>query len=147
MESDDFKPVEAWTESGFNTPERAFQSFLAVLKTGDVTRIESVVHWDVRWKETVTEADKQLVEKAKRDYLQMLERAPNKIAAFRLNSTADRRADRKRVAFTLRTANGRLIDSSFDMICVGGAWKPVLTMGWFGFCTTSVFGPEIDLEN
>lgn len=146
-EGKDFIPDDAWSEAGFDTPERAFQSFLAVLKTGEATRIASAVHWDVKWKEAITEQDQQLVEKSKQDYLQMLRRAPHRIASFRIDSMADRGADRKRVFFTLRTSSGKQIDSSFEMIHVGGAWKPVLSMGWFGFCTTPVFGREIDLES
>jgi hypothetical protein len=146
-EGQDFISADAWTETGSDTPERAFQSFLAVLKTGDATRIASAVHWDVRWKESVTDDDKQLVERSKEDYLKMLRLAPNKIASFRLDSIAERGADRKRVFFTIRTPAGKQIDSSFEMIHAGGGWKPVLTMGWFGFGTTPVFGREIDLEN
>jgi len=77
-----------WTVAGSDTPEGAFQSFLAVLKSGDATRIASAVHWDVRWKERVTDDDRKLVPKSKEDYLQMLRRAPNKIASYRLDSKA-----------------------------------------------------------
>jgi len=146
MEDEDLKPVEAWTDVGSDTPERAFQSFLAVLKTDDATRIASAVHWDVRWNETVTEADRELVEKSKQDYLKMLRRAPAKIAAVRLNSAAGHSPNRKCVFFTTRTPAGKLIDSSFEMICIEGVWKPALLMGWLGFGTTAVFGPEIDLD-
>jgi hypothetical protein len=34
-----------------------------------------------------------------------------------------------------------------EMMRAGGAWQPVLTMGWLGFGTTPGFGPQIDLEN
>src|SRR5437867_4865951 len=54
-EGQDFKSVGAWIEAGADTPGRAFESFLAVLKTGDATRIASAVHWDVHRKETLTE--------------------------------------------------------------------------------------------
>ena len=146
-EGQDFISAEMWTEAGFHTSERAFQSFLALLKAANAARIESAVRWDVQWKETVTEEDQKLVEKSKQDYLKMLRLAPNKIASFRLDSMAALGADRKRVFFTVRTPAGKQIDSSFEMIYGGGGWKPVLTMGWFGFGTTAVFGPEIDLEN
>ncbi len=134
-EGQHFTSASAWIEAGAATAERAFQSFLA-----------SAVHWDVHRKETVTEYDKQLIEKSKQDYLDMLRLAPNKIDAIRLNSMADHGADRKRVFFTSRTPAGKQIDSSFEIINAGGAWKPVLSMGWFGFGTTPVFGREIDLE-
>src|ERR1041385_8284343 len=142
MQGQQFMSAGAWTEAGADTPERAFQTFLAVLKTGNAARIASAVEWDVQWKETVTDYDRQLVEKSKQDYLEMLRRAPNKIAAVRLNSMAGHGADHKRAFFTTRTPAGKQIDSSFEMIYAGGAWKPVLAMGWLGFGTTAVFGRE-----
>jgi len=80
------------------------------------------------------------------ELLEMLRRAPNKIAAYPLNSMADRRAERKRVFFAIRTPAGKQIDSSIETMRAGGTWKPVLTVGWLGFGKTPVFGPEIDLE-
>ena len=137
---------------GADTPQRAFQSFLAVLKAGDAGRISSTVHWDVQWKDDVTEEDKKLVEKSMHDYLEMLQRAPNKVTAFRLSSMADSAEDRKRVFFSTRTSDGAQIDSSFDMAYTDGAWRPVLSMRWLdrknssSFATSPVFGPKIDLE-
>ena len=91
------------------------------------------------------DAGAQLSSAAAQADFDVLRRAPNKIASFRLDSIAERGADRKRIFFTIRTPAGKQIDSSFEMIYAGGGWKPVLTMGWFGFGTTAVFGPEIDL--
>jgi RNA polymerase sigma factor (sigma-70 family) len=151
-EHKEFISSEAWTEVGSDTPERAFQSFMAVLKSGDANRIASAVHWDVQWKEPVTEADKKLVEKSMQDYLDMLQKAPGKLAAFRLGSLVDRNDDRKRVFFSTRAGDGTQFDSNFEMIYTDGQWKPVLSMGWVdrgnssGFFTTPVFGPQIDLE-
>ena len=151
-EGKEFISAEKWIEVGADTPERAFQSFLAVLKTGDANRIASTVHWDVQWKDDVTEDDKKLVEKSMHDYLDMLQRAPNKVTAFRLSSMVDSGEDRKRVFFSTRTSDGAQIDSSFDMAYTDGAWRPVLSMRWLdrknssSFATSPVFGPKIDLE-
>jgi RNA polymerase sigma factor (sigma-70 family) len=151
-EGKEFISAEKWTEVGADTPERAFQSFLAVLKGGDATRIASTVHWDVQWKDDVTEDDKKLVGKSMQDYLEMLQRAPKKVAAFRLSSTADSGEDRKRVFFSTQTSDGTQIDSSFDMAYTDGAWRPVLSLRWLdrknssSFATSPVFGPQIDLE-
>jgi hypothetical protein len=150
--SKEFIPAETWTEAGSDTPERAFQSFLAVLKTRDLARIESTVHWEVQWKDTVTDDDKKLVEKSMQDYLEMLQRAPNKLAGFRISSMADNGQDRKRVFFNTRTTDGTQIDSNFEMIHADGQWKPILSMRWLdrgnssSFATSPVFGPQIDLE-
>ena len=151
-EGKEFIPTEKWTEVGADTPERAFQSFLAVLKAGDPARIASAVHWDVQWKDEITEDDKKLIEKSMQDYLDMLKRAPNKLAAFRLGSIADAGEERKRVYFSTRTTDGTQIDSNFEMAYADGAWQPVLSMRWLdrknssSFATSPVFGPEIDLE-
>jgi RNA polymerase sigma factor (sigma-70 family) len=151
-EGKEFISADKWTEVGADTPERAFQSFLAVLKAGDAARIASTVHWDVQWKDEITDDDKKLVEKSMHDYLDMLQRAPNKLAAFRLSSVADAGEERKRVYFSARTGNGTQIDSSLDMAFTDGGWKPVLSMRWLdrknssSFATSPVFGPEIDLE-
>ena len=151
-EGKEFLSAEKWIEVGADTPERAFQSFLAVLKTGDANRIASTVHWDVQWKDDVTEEDKKLVEKSMHDYLEMLQRAPNKVTAFRLSSMVDGGEDRKRVFFSTRTSDGTQIDSNFDMAYTDGAWRPVLSMRWLdrkntsSFATSPVFGPKIDLE-
>jgi RNA polymerase sigma factor (sigma-70 family) len=151
-EHNEFISSEAWTEVGSDTPERAFQSFMAVLKSGDTNRIASTVHWDVQWKEPVTDDDKKLVEKSMQDYLDTLQKAPGKLAAFRLGSLVDRNDDRKRVFFSTRAGDGTQFDSNFEMIYTDGLWKPVLSMGWFdrgnssGFFTTPVFGPRIDLD-
>jgi hypothetical protein len=59
-EGKEFISAEQWNEVGADTPERAFQSFLEVLKSGDATRIASTVHWDVQWKDEVTEDDMEL---------------------------------------------------------------------------------------
>jgi hypothetical protein len=151
-EGKEFISAEQWTEVGADTPERAFQSFLAVLKSGDATRIASTVHWDVQWKDEVTEDDKKLVEKSMQDYLDMLQRAPNKVTAFRVSSMTDSGEDRKRIFFSTRTSTGTQIDSSFDMAYSDGTWRPVLSMRWLdgknssSFATSPVFGPKIDLE-
>ena len=151
-EGKEFISAEKWMEVGADTPERAFQSFLAVLKAGDAGRISSTVHWDVQWKDDVTEEDKKLVEKSMHDYLEMLQRAPNKVTAFRLSSMVDSGEERKRVFFSTRTSDGAQIDSSFDMAYTDGAWRPVLSMRWLdrknssSFVTSPVFGPKIDLE-
>src|SRR5207253_2914904 len=50
----EFVPADKWEEVGTDTPQNAFQSFLAVLKTGDPTRIESAIHWEPKWKEDIT---------------------------------------------------------------------------------------------
>ena len=106
----------------------------------------------MQWKDDVTEDDKKLVEKSMHDYLDMLQRAPNKVTAFRLSSTVDIGEDRKRVFFITRKNDGAQIDSSFDKAYTDGAWRPVLSMRWLdrknssSFATSPVFGPKIDLE-
>jgi RNA polymerase sigma factor (sigma-70 family) len=151
-EGKEFISAEKWTEVGSDTPERAFQSFLAVLKAGDAARIASAVHWDVQWKDEITDDDKKLVEKSMHDYLDMLQRAPNKVTAFRLGSMVDSGEDRKRVFFSTRTGDGTEYDSSFDMAYSDGAWRPVLSMRWLdrknssSLATSPVFGPQIDLD-
>jgi RNA polymerase sigma factor (sigma-70 family) len=151
-EGKEFISAENWIDVGADTPEHAFRSFLAVLKSGDADRIASTVHWNVQWKDNVTEGDQELIEKSMNDYLDMLQRAPNKLEAFRLSSIADVGEDRKRVFFSTRTPGGEQIDSSFEMAYADGAWKPVLSMRWLdpqnssSFATSPVFGPQIDLE-
>lgn len=147
----DFISADSWMEVGTDTPENAFQSFLAVLQAGDPQQIASTVHWDVQWKEDMTEEDEQLVEKSIQDYVDMLQRAPERMSAFRLSSVTDASSDRKRVAFSTLTSDGAQIDSNFDMVLAQDEWKPVLRMGWRTFenqtvfATSPVFGPEIDL--
>ena len=148
----DFVPSDKWQDVGADTPQNAFQSFLAALKTGDLSRIESTIHWDLRWKDDVSDEDRGLVEKSKKDYLEMLQRAPNKLSAFNLAPTPPGAADRTRVFFHILTTEGTELASSFEMIQSDGQWKPVLSMGWrfpkepSSFFTTPVFGPAIDLD-
>jgi len=148
----DFVAADNWKDVGADTPQNAFQSFLAVLKAGDPTRIESAVHWDLRWKEDITDEDRRLVEKSKQDYLEMLQRAPNKLSAFNLAPVAQNATERTRVFFHMLTTEGTEIPSSFEMIQSEGQWKPVLSMGWrfpkesSSFFTSPVFGPAIDLD-
>jgi len=150
--SGDLVPSDNWKEVGTDTPQNAFQSFLAVLKAGDPARIESAVHWDLKWKEDITDEDRRLVEKSKQDYLEMLQRAPNKLSAFTLAPIAQGDTERTRVFFHMLTAEGTDIASNFEMIQLAGQWKPVLSMGWrfpkesSSFFTSPVFGPAIDLD-
>jgi RNA polymerase sigma factor (sigma-70 family) len=148
----DFVSADDWKDIGADTPQHAFQSFLAVLKTGDPVRIESAVHWDLKWKEDVTDEDRRLVEKSKQDYLEMLERAPTKLSAFNLAPIPQSAEDRTRVFFHMLTPEGSDITSSFEMVQLEGQWKPILSLGWrfpkepSSFFTSPVFGPAIDLE-
>jgi RNA polymerase sigma factor (sigma-70 family) len=148
-----FIPIDTLADVGLDTPVHAFQSFLAALKSGDPKRIESVVHWDISWKDDVTDEDRALVEKSKQDYLQMLQRAPQKISAFNLAPVPDDATERARVFFQTRLNDGTPIQSNFEMAQVEGQWKPVMGIGWAKYGTTSqfrttpVFGPEIDLED
>ena len=149
----DFIASENWKDMGTDTPGNAFQSFLTTLKTGDLARIESTIHWDLNWKDDVSEEDRKLVEKSKQDYLEMLQRAPNKLTAFSLAPVqTDEQTERTRVFFHTITGEGTEVPSSLEMIRLDGRWKPVLSMGWrfpkesSSFYTTAVFGPAIDLE-
>ena len=150
--SGEFVAADSWANVGAETPQNAFQSFMAVLKAGDPTRIESAIHWDLKWKEDINDEDRQLMEKSKQDYLKMLERAPSKVAAFSLAPTAQGESDRTRVFFHLLTTEGTEITSNFEMVQLEGQWKPVLAMGWrypkdpSSFFTSAMFGPAIDLE-
>jgi RNA polymerase sigma factor (sigma-70 family) len=149
----DFVTADNWKDVGADTPENAFQSFLATLKAGDPERIQAAVHWELNWKENVTEEDRRLVEKSKQDYLEMLLRAPNKVTAFSLAPVANSdETERTRVFFHTLTGDGTDAASSFEMVRADGRWKPVLSMGWrypkepASFYTSPVFGPAIDLE-
>jgi hypothetical protein len=147
----DFIPADNWKDVGLDTPQNAFQTFLAVLKTADQNRIESAVHWDLKWKEDTSDEDRRLVEKSKEDYLQMLQRAPSKLSAFNLAPLAQSATERTRVFFHMLTAEGAETASSFEMIQLEGQWKPVISIGWHypkeasSFFTSPVFGPAIDL--
>jgi RNA polymerase sigma factor (sigma-70 family) len=149
----DFVTADNWKDVGADTPEHAFQSFLAALKTGAPGPIESAVYWELNWKEDVTEEDRKLVEKSKQDYLEMLLRAPNKVTAFSLAPVGKSdESERTRVFFHTLTGDGTDVASSFEMVRSDGRWKPVLSMGWrypkepSSFYTSPVFGPAIDLE-
>jgi len=148
----EFITSDNWKDVGTATPQNAFQSFLATLKTGDPARIESAVQWDLKWKEDVTEEDQKLVEQSKQDYIEMLQRASKKLSAFNLAPQSQSETERTRVFFHMLTPDGADVPSNFEMIRVDGQWKPVLTMGWrypkeaSSFYTTPVFGPSIDLE-
>jgi RNA polymerase sigma factor (sigma-70 family) len=148
----DFVPSASWNYVGMDTPRRAFESFLTILKGGDPAQIAATVQWEMAWREPVTEEDKALMEKSKEDYLEMLHRAPGMIAAFNFAPAPEDSADRTRVFFRTMTTDGTPVDSSFEMAQVDGQWKPVLKLGWFGsspsspFSTSPVFGPKIDLE-
>lgn len=150
---DDFVPAANWNYVGLDTPRHAFESFLTVLKGGDPAQIAGMARWEVSWREPVTEEDKALMEKSRQDYIEMLQRAPGKIAGFSFAPAPQDSADRTRVFFRTMMPDGTPVDSSFEMAQVDGQWKPVLRMGWFGsspaapFTTTPVFGPKIDLEN
>jgi RNA polymerase sigma factor (sigma-70 family) len=146
----DFVYSENWNYAGTDTPRRAFESFLSVLKGGDREQIASMIHWDVGWRENVTEEEKALVNKSMEDYLDMLQRAPGKIAAFNLG-VPDDATNSTRAHFETMMTDGRTVRSSFEMIQENGQWKPSLRMGWSSlqnseFFTTPVFGPEIDLD-
>ena len=92
------------------------------------------------------------MEKSKQDYLEMLQRAPNKLTAFDLPPIANTDRQRMRVFFRTLTSEGEELPSNFEMIQEDGRWKPVLSMGWrnpkapSSFFTSPVFGPAIDLE-
>ena len=145
-------PKEVWTNVGFDTPERAFQSFLAVLTEGDPGKIPSLVEFDVQWKENATEQDVELVEKSKRDYFRALERAPSRLNAFRIEGTTDVTPDRRRIHFVTEGIDGKEHRSSFELANMDGVWKPRFSMHWFdggggpnsSFATTPVFGPAAD---
>jgi len=127
-------------------------AIMAVLKAGDIARIESAIHWDLKWKEDINDDDRRMMDKSKEDYLKMLQRAPSKVSAFNLAPIAPSDTDRTRVFFHLLTTEGDKISSSFEMIQLEGQWKPVLAMGWHypkdpsSFFTSPMFGPTIDLE-
>ena len=147
----DFVSSDNWKDVGADTPEHAFQSFLATLKAGDTNHIETAVYWNLTWKEDITEEDRRLMEKSKQDYLEMLQHAPNKFTAFNLAPVAKTdNSGRTRVFFRTLTSEGET-PSSFEMIQEDGRWKPVVSMGWHpqapsSFFTSPVFGPSIDLE-
>jgi RNA polymerase sigma factor (sigma-70 family) len=147
-----FISAELWANVGFDTPERAFQSFLSVLKTGDAAEIASTVHFDVKWKPEITEEDQKLVEKSKQDYLEMLERARKQLTAFNIATLDEVAPDRQRIVFATVTPDGERHNSSFEMIKIDNQWKPLLSMRWLDgnknatFATSPVFGPKIDLE-
>jgi len=149
---EDFVPSDKWQEVGTDTPPKAFQSFLAVLKGGDPARIESAIHWDLTWKDDISDDDRRMMDKSKEDYLKMLQHAPGKVSAFNLAPIAPSDTDRTRVFFHLLTTEGDQISSSFEMVQLEGQWKPVLAMGWHypkdpsSFFTSPMFGPTIDLE-
>ena len=147
-----FVAKELWTNVGFDTPERAFQSFLAVLNEGDPGKIPSMVEFDVQWKENPTERDVELVEKSKRDYFEALKRAPSRLNAFRIEGTTEITPDRRRILFETEGITGQQYRSSFELANVNGIWKPRFSMHWFdggggpnsSFATSPLFGPSID---
>jgi RNA polymerase sigma factor (sigma-70 family) len=147
-----FVAAESWQHVGFDSPANAFQSFLTALKSGS-TQINSLVHWEIGWKDNPTDEDIALVEKSRRDYIEMLARAPAKISAFDLDPPSEDGTDRTHVFFQTLTTNGDTVDSNFEMKKIDGQWKPVLKMGWrkvgnsYRFATSPVFGPKIDLED
>jgi RNA polymerase sigma factor (sigma-70 family) len=150
---DDFLPSDRWRNVGFGTPANAFQSFLAELKSGSAP-IESLVQWEVDWKENPTEEDIALVEKSRQDYIEMIRRGSRKIAGFELASPSEDGSDQIRLHFQTLTTNNDAVISRLEMRKTEGEWKPVLRMGWkkFGnsydeFTTFPVFGPKIDLED
>jgi hypothetical protein len=148
----DFVPSADWKEVGADTPGHAFQSFLAVLRTGDLGRIESALHWDLLLKDDLSDEDRSLVEKSKKDYLEMLQRAPTKLSAFNLAPVSETATNRTRVFFQILTAKGTQTSSSFEMVQLEDQWKPVIHLGWrfpkdaSSFFTSAMFGPEIDLD-
>lgn len=148
----DFIASDHWQNVGTATPQHAFQSFLARLKAGDLVQIADTVSWEFRWLDKMTSEDIALMEKSKQDYLEMLQRAPQRIAAYNLAPVAEDATERTRVFFQLQTATGEKVDSSFEMRQENGQWKPVLSMGWRNpgdresFSTSPVFGPKVDLD-
>lgn len=145
----DFVPIENWADAGHDTPRNAFHSFLAALKTGDPERIDSTVHWEVTWNDEITEADRALVAKTRQDYLQMLQRVPQRISGFELAPIEDNSIERTRVFFQTRLTDGTPRSSSFEMAKIDGQWRPVIRMGWdraSQFSTSAIFGPSVDLE-
>jgi hypothetical protein len=145
-----FIPSGSWMDVGNATPQDAFQTFLSTLKTGDAEQILATPHWEIQWKDEITDEDQALVEKSMADYLTLLQRAPERFTAYNLTPGLDEATGRTRVFFQMQTASGEVIDSNFEMIQVDGEWKPVLGMRWIGgghqFATTPVFGPWIDLD-
>jgi len=147
----DFVPSSEWNDVGSDTPQQAFQSFLTTLKTRDPVRIESAIYWDMKWKEDITDEDRSLMEKSKQDYLEMLQRAADRLSAFNLAPIPQGAADKTRLFFHVLTTDGEDIASSFEMIQTQGQWKPLLSMGWrypkesSSFFTSAMFGPSIDL--
>jgi len=148
----EFVPADHWEDVGSATPQNAFQSFMATLKTADPNRIESAIHWELNWKEDTSDEDRRMMDKSKQDYLKMLQLAPGKLSAFNLAPIPQSDSDRKRVFFHLLTTEGTELSSSFEMIQRDGQWKPVLAMGWHNpkdsssFFTSAMFGPTIDLD-
>ena len=151
-DSGEFVPADSWQDIGTATPQSAFQSFMAVVKTGDPNRIEAAIHWELKWKDEINDEDRRMMDKSKQDYLRMLQRATGKLAAFSLAPIAPNDSYRTRIFFHLLTITGTEISSSFEMIQLEGQWKPVLAMGWrypkdsSSFFTSPVFGPTIDLQ-
>ena len=147
----DFVPSADWKEVGADTPEHAFESFLAVLKTGDLTRIESAIHWDLLLKDDLSDDDRSMLDKSKNDYLEMLQRAPTKLSGFDFAPVSENATNSTRVFFQVLTANGTQTSSSFEMVQLESQWKPVIHLGWrsykdaSSFFTSAMFGPEIDL--
>jgi hypothetical protein len=92
-----------------------------------------------------------MIDKSKKDYLEMLQRAPTKLSGFNLTPVSENATNRTRVFFQMLTANGTQNSSSFEMVQLEDQWKPVIHLGWrsstdaSSFFTSAMFGPEIDL--
>ena len=69
----------------------AFESFLAVVRSGNSNDISGVAHWEVNRKEDPTPEEIALVEKSRQDYVEMLQRAGTTLA----RSTVPRRPRRR----------------------------------------------------
>ena len=147
-----YVPKELWTNVGSDTPEGAFQSFLAVLNEGDPAKIPAAAEFGVQWKENPTAEDQELVEKTKRDYFDMLKRAPNRLSAFRIEGTREITPELQEILFSTQTVDGKSHRSHFELVNVNGAWKPRINMHWFdggggkdsSFATSPVFGSYAD---